>query len=123
MKTEFSNLIGKTLVKIENRDNKELLFHTSDNEIYRMFHEQDCCECVDLEDIIGNLDDILNSPIMDAFEKTDDFTGNPKYDEYNELTQWTFYTIVTEKSSVTLRWYGESNGYYSVNVDFELLDN
>ena len=30
---------------------------------------------------------------------------------------WTFYTIRTNKVTITLRWCGESNGYYSVDVD------
>ena len=34
-------LIGKTLVSIENKNNKELIFITTNGEQYHMWHEQD----------------------------------------------------------------------------------
>lgn len=115
MYKDVNVLIGKILIKIENKENEELFFHTSDGETYRMYHEQDCCESVYIEDITGDLDDLIDSEILMAEEVTQEGRN-----EWGSET-WTFYKFATVKGYVTIRWYGESNGYYSESVDFELV--
>lgn len=111
----FSDLVGKKILNIESSFD-EIIFHT-DNGTFTMYHNQDCCENVSIEDIDGDLMDLLNQKILLAEKRTND--ENPKPDEYNnDCFLWTFYTIRTVKSSVTIRWYGSSNGYYSVEVSF-----
>lgn len=105
---DFSVLEGKTLTKIDNQE----------GETYLMFHYQDCCESVSVEDIIGDLDDLIGSPITMAEEVSED--GG--YDDYGSST-WTFYKLATNKGYVTIRWLGSSNGYYSESVSFALLEN
>ena len=118
----IEELIGKTFTKIDNNGDEEIIFHTSDNVTYRMSHCQDCCESVMVEDICGNLDDLLNTPIMQAFEKTNSEENPPDVKmEFQGSFTWTFYTLSTIKGTVTIRWYGESNGYYSESVDVEAI--
>ena len=83
-----------------------------------MFQEQECCEKVWLEEVVGDLDDLVGTPIIKASEDTSrpDPGKLPGSDESRHT--WTFYNIATAKGHVTLRWYGSSNGYYSESVDF-----
>ena len=114
---KFSELIGKTITMIERGDDR-LVFQTSDGDRYVMEHEQDCCETVYLDEVIGDLDDLIDSPILEASKESGQLEPQ-KPDEYpNESYTWTFYKIGSGKGFATLRWYGESNGYYSEEVSF-----
>ncbi len=117
----FNILLGQTLKEIyQNKDNDELIFETTDGKRYRMYHAQDCCESVNIEDIAGDLTDLLGSPILLAEEVESNENPEGVLKEYqDECFTWTFYKLATIKGSVTIRWYGESNGYYSESVDFE----
>jgi len=114
MYTAFETLLGKTLVKIARDGDERLTFHTSEEE-FAMFHEQDCCENVFISEIIGDLDDLIGTPILLAEVVGSD---EPSPNEYSESHTWTFYKLATVKGHVTIRWLGESNGYYSEGVDF-----
>ena len=112
----FEDLKGKVLTNIERVGDEELIFTCQDGSKYKMYHEQDCCEDVRIEDVNGDLNDLLNSEVLVADEKTND--GETDWGSET----WTFYTIRTHKDSVDIRWHGESNGYYSESVDFAKAD-
>jgi len=118
----FEILLGETLVGIDGGEDDEVMrFFTAKGEQFYMFHEQDCCESVYVEDICGDLGDVIGSPILlaeevESGENPDDIDTT---DYYQDSFTWTFYKLSTVKGSVTIRWYGCSNGYYCERVDFE----
>ena len=121
-RVEFSKLVGKTLVRIEGAEvgSERIEFFEKDGEEYVLYHSHDCCESVSVEDICGDIADLLNTPILAAEEAESD--TNPegvKVPDYQDSFTWTFYKLSTIRGSVTIRWYGSSNGYYSERARFE----
>lgn len=138
MRAEISELIGKTLVSIDKKDD-ELIFICDTGEKYKMFHDQDCCESVTIDDICGDLDDLIGTPILKAEEVINDEFVNSFENKFHEVEDscyekddngnykpesytWTFYKLATIKGYVDIRWFGESSGYYSESVDFYKAD-
>ena len=111
----ITEMIGKTITRIEEiYDAESLIFFAESGEIYRMYHDQDCCETVYLEDVVGDFKDLLHSPltVAQSTSNKDDSAKDGDPDSYT----WTFYHFATIRGSVHLRWYGFSNGYYSETV-------
>ena len=111
----FDEIIGKIFVSISaSFDDATVTFKTDEGEVYVMFHERDCCESVILQEVIGDIRWLANSPIVRAERR-----WNIGRNEDNDSSTWTFYEMATLEGSVTFRWYGTSNGYYSEDVCFE----
>lgn len=125
---EFKELLGKTIIEIEKSDNV-LRFVVQDGIEYIMYHKQECCEEVVIEDINGDLNDLIGTPILLAEEVSNyepiSMEDKQKTDESNSWgsCKWTFYKIATIKGYVDIRWFGASNGYYSESVDFIKVDD
>lgn len=115
---ETSELVGMTMATVENSGD-ELLMETVDGRRFRFFHEQECCEGVSIEDVHGDLADLVGSPILHAEESTNRGDDQPSGVGYGGTWTWTFYRFVTNKGSVQIRWLGTSSGYYSESVDLE----
>lgn len=120
MYSNINELIGKTIISIDGMEkgSKTIYFTCSDGSRYEMYHDQDCCEYVRVEDVCGDINRLLNSPITMAEERK-----SHENDEWGDSSTWTFYALATVKGYVDLRWLGESNGYYSESVDFRRIDN
>jgi hypothetical protein len=121
MTPEINDLIGKTVTEIHTTDDT-IEFTCETGERYKMYHSQDCCEHVYIEDICGDLQDLIGSPMLLAEEVSSDKHPdgfNPEYPP--ESFTWTFYKFSTNKGSVTVRFYGSSNGYYSESASFVKL--
>lgn len=115
---KFSDLLGQTLLDIT-VDVDRIVFSTVKGEQYLLWHNQDCCESVGVEDIDGDIQDLINSPITQA-EESSNSDDAPK-SQGEESWTWTYYKLATIKGYVTIRWYGSSNGYYSESVEFTTL--
>jgi len=124
-RTQFSDLIGHTFsavenVKVDERDDV-LRFTRSDGRVFEFYHEQDCCETVEIEDITGSLADLVGAPMTladEAVHDNDTPEGTAAPDDVDDSYTWTFYRFATVLGFVTVRWLGSSNGYYSESVSF-----
>lgn len=119
----LDTMVGKSFIDIK-EENDELIFKSAVFEgpdenlyqdIYRFYHEQDCCENVDIESIVGDLNDLLGHPLLFVEESS----NGGEDGKYGESYTWTFYKFATIKGHVDVRWLGQSNGYYSERVDVE----
>lgn len=107
----YHSMIGLTMSSvISNGD--ELIFISTNGKKFKFYHSQDCCENVNIEDIIGDLSDLVGSPLWEAEEISE---AGPLP---TEIGTWTFYRFSSGKGTVTVRWLGTSNGYYSEGVSF-----
>lgn len=113
----IEDMLHKTIKEIKQIDNYEIWFLTTDNYLFEMYHCQNCCERVEIEDICGDLDDLIGAQIAVAEERTND--GG--YNDYGNSCTWTFYELKTFNGDVTIRWYGTSNGYYSERADMRFF--
>jgi hypothetical protein len=113
---KFEDLWGVVLSNVERRGNgdghDELIFTLENGDEYKLYHDQDCCEHVYIEDINGSLSDLVGDPILLAEESSNSVIG----------MTWTFYRLATVRGFVVIRWLGESNGYYSESVDWEKVE-
>ena len=113
----LSELEGEVISTVEGaEDGQETIITTESGKAIKIYHEQDCCEHVEIED--SEVDDIVGGYCHFA-----GFVGgksSTKSDDayWGEVSQtWSFLNIETSKGSIWQRWLGESNGYYSESVD------
>ena len=115
---EWKELLGQEIIQIALdtvTDCRRLILVLKNGDCVVMQGDPDEMSCVRLEDIAGDWADILNQEILQAEEavsKTKDGDGS---------ATWSFYKLATIKGSITLRWCGSSNGYYSESVDLHFL--
>ena len=99
-RANFDCMVGRTIVRIEGASSgSECITFTADNgDYFNLLHVQNCCESVSVEDICGDVEDLIGVPILmaeEAFEAGDE-------SDYGSST-WTFYKLATIKGSVTIR--------------------
>lgn len=109
----MKEIIGKTPVKIECSDD-EISMQFSDGTSCEWMHYQRCCETVYVDDVNGDWANLIGSPLLVAEERD---SSDAPY-KGGECEEWTFYTFRGIGGSVDVKWYGDSNGYYSTAVSF-----
>jgi hypothetical protein len=121
MKMEYLNvstMAGLILTSIR-KNAEEIEFKTACGQTFFMWHSQDCCEYVYIESVVGDLQDLVGNPLLLASEEVNKGETESEYDSQT----WTFYKFATIKGYVDIRWYGNSNGYYSERVDFGKVEH
>lgn len=109
-------LMGHTIVDVHATEDV-IIFKRDDGNVVYMYHPQDCCESVTVEDIDGDIGDLIGT-VVEAEEVTHDGFD----DDGDTSFTWTYYKIATNNGFVNIRWYGVSNGYYSESVYVRLIN-
>jgi len=89
----------------------ETLIFKSKNLIAMFFHVQDYYESVSIKEITGDLLDLVGEPLIEAEVVT----------EQSESSTYSFYKFATKNGAVKITWFGESNGYYSEEVQVKFI--
>lgn len=119
-------MVGETLSKITGLviESEEVIFET-DNRKFLLYYDHVSDASCDVIDIVGDVSDLVGEPLLLAEEIINE-NINPEsvtIPEYQDNFTWTFYKLSTIKGSVTIRWYGASNGYYSESVSFKEINH
>lgn len=102
----ISELVGQTLTEVTRIDDgcegDEIHFATASGKKYKMYHSQDCCESVSIEDIEGDLQSLVGNPILVAEESTnsEDHPDGKAPEWSDESFTWTFYKLATIKGQI-----------------------
>jgi hypothetical protein len=118
MDVDFSELNGKTIRSVLGckKGSEEIFIQCTDGSTFHLYHSQDCCEYVQVEDVTGDPADLGGAYVTVAEE-----SYNKGEESWCESSTWTFYKIQTPKGDLTIRWLGESNGYYSESVKVDII--
>ena len=112
----FELVKGKTIVEVVGLKKQEesVVLRLDDKSELEFYHEYSCCENFWLEDFEFSGKSVIGAKILDVVlvSEKQDVTEN------GSMT-WTFYKIQTDKGELFMRWCGESNGYYSEDVDIK----
>lgn len=127
----FEDLKGKTIIAIDGavKGSDRITITCADLKRFVLQHHQSCCERVLVEDVAGEPADLVGHAVMLAEETTNrenppEYWCSPSSDfgSGSDSFTWTFYKLRTHGGDVTIRWLGESNGYYGEGVDVDVND-
>ena len=115
-------LKGQTIKEIK-QTKDDIRFETKDGKKYIMYHAQDCCESVIIHDIQGEIQSLVGKKLIKAKQEiSKEWPEDVEPVEYTDSYTWTTYTLAVRGAKVIIRWLGESNGYYSEDVNLEEIE-
>lgn len=115
-------MVGKIFDHVAIDD--DAVVFVGDDMWYKFYHSQDCCESVWVDEVHGDIKDLIGTPILSAEEAVNpnEAPDRSKNGYSDESYTWTFYRFATIKGYVTIKFYGTSNGYYSESVSVSRFD-
>ena len=131
----IEDMIGKTFISVERfqegfkEDKKDdIILFTGEDFVYKLYSEGNDdgnCNEVIIDDIVGDLQDLVGSPLLVAElitskHNSDKYSVPPGKKTCGEWT-WSFYKFATAKGYVDIKWWGDSNGYYSETAYFKRI--
>lgn len=117
--SNFSDLAGKTIIAIDGatKGSECIVITCADLSRFVLRHSQDCCESVQVEDVAGEPSDLVGHVVSLAEEASNSDNPPPHTDSWT----WTFYRLRTHGGDLTIRWLGESNGYYGETAQLDVM--
>ena len=118
MKLQVDLFRGQKITSIEGyeQNSDRVIFNFENGARIIFAHEPECCESVFLADLDENIQ--VGERLMFLEVRTQCLEPN----EDHEGMTWTFITILTDKCHETMRWVGESNGWYSEKPTIIFID-
>ena len=114
---DFPEVKGKKIESVSGLEvgSGSIFIKFEDGDRLVLYHPQECCEHVRVEDCEDITPNELEGCVIHSFEEyvksSDGWMGSTKY---------TFYKLITNNVDCTIRFLGESNGYYGVSVRVRL---
>lgn len=120
---QIKQLEGQTFICVDGceRYSYAVFFHSVDGGVFCMHSGEDdgCEEAVWLEEVHGDVEDLVGVPILKAYADTVHWNMFLNQNTRQSSLRATFYRLSTIKGTVTFRWLGTSNGFYAEEVTVE----
>jgi hypothetical protein len=117
----INEMLGKTLRMVTQNGNQSIDFEAETGERWVMHYVPDCCAHAEIEDVVGDLQDLVGAPLLMAEESTNSTDPQKALYCVEDSYTWSYYRFATVKGYVTIRWYGSSNGYYAEAAQIDRL--
>ena len=87
---KFAVLKGLTIKSIigASAGSEEILIETECGKTFKMHHEQDCCECVSIDSVVGDISDLIGVPILLAEESEGELPPKNEFGYTDESCTW-----------------------------------